>query len=326
MAFETFLNTVSRRRREMPVSDIIFDKRGFMGALREKGDIKSGVSGSFPLIPFRTSRIDTADAGAAGMWDGGDKQLVYTQQNTVESGTTPWKYIQAQIYVVENEKIKNQGKEQVISIVDEREKSLTMRFDEILEEQWINQSGTGLNLAGLPAFMNNTDATYLGGVDLTAAAKQPLIVAIGAPLSSLTLDHINRAFSLTADGDMQIDCFIGPQTFLQQVRSLVLPQQRFNTGGNTWTLGPGGLNWMGEAPFKVSRYLRYSPGTTTELKVAYGLNMKTIKQRMAYSGDGIRKSEWFHVSSTISTYAKTATMPLYTYCDDPHENAKFTWT
>jgi hypothetical protein len=216
--------------------------------------------------------------------------------------------------------------ERVIDLVNEREVSQELRFDEFLEQAWINDDGTGLTIGGLPEFMNNSDTTYLDGFDLTDADLQPLLIAIGAPLSALSMDHINRGWSLTADGDKQIDCIIGPQTFDQQVRSLVLPMQQFNTGGTTWQIGPGGLNWMGSIPFKKSRYLRYQPGTTTELKVAYGLNFKTIKMRLAYGGNGIKTSDWRHLSSTISTYAKVATMAVITYCDDPHENFRINWT
>jgi hypothetical protein len=327
MALVNFLNTTTQEyRATKEAHDLIYHKRQWLKLLRDKGSVKTGLGGTQVVVPIETHAIGDAAGTSVGVWDGGNQALTYASDSPLEGMTFDWKYAFCYTFVVDSEKVMNKGAEQWISIMKSRVNAVTKRLSMLIEKQWL-YDGTGIGTAwdGIPTFMNNTNATYGGGVDLTSATYGPLIVALGAPIGALTLDHINQAFSLTQDGEDHFDAIISNRAFLQQMRTLVMPAQNQNSGGGTWTWGPLGLNWFGVCPVYMTRYLDTSVKGSAS-NVAYCFRMDNIHMEMAYSGDGIEESGWMYLPSTIGTYAYIAKVAVRTYTTDPAENAMVTWT
>jgi hypothetical protein len=319
MALVDFLNTTTQEYRSTKEAyDLIYHKRQWLKLLKEKGSVKTGLGGTNVVVPIETGAIGDAAATSVGVWDGGNQTLTYASDSILEGMTFNWKFAYCYTFVVDNEKVKNKGISQWISIMKSRVRAVTKRLSRLMEEQWLSSgTGVGNNFDGIPTFMNNTDATYGGGLDLTNATYGPEIIALGAPLASLSLDHINQAFSLTQDGTDHVDCFVGNTAFMQKMRSLVLPAQRQNTGGGTWEWGPYGLNWFGVAPVYITRYLN-------SVNEIYGFRMDNVHMEMAYSGDGIEESGWYKLPNTIGTYAYVAKVAIRSYCSDPAEQTAIT--
>jgi hypothetical protein len=323
MALVNFLNTTTDNYRALPeAEDLVFHKNGFLDLIRSKGTIKYNVGGIESRVPWETGFIGDAAATSIFTWDGGDTALpVYAQDNILESGAFDWKFFGGITFQTELEKLQNRGKAQWINIAVVRYQALVKRLSRYLEEGLLTLSGATVDVAGLPSFMNNTDASYGGGLDLTDADFGPHIVSVGATLSSLTLDHLNEAFSLTQDGDDHVDAIIGAPEFLQQMRTLVMPDQVYNQGGGTWNVGPLGINWFGVIPIKTSRYLTsYVDGSDSTYGKIYGLRMKNIVLEFGYGGNGFNVEGWDKLQSKLGTYFNVITCAIRSYCINPNDN------
>lgn len=330
MSLVNFLNTTTQEFRSTKKAyDLIYHKRLWLKLLRDKGNVKTGLGGTNVVVPVETGAIGDAAGTSVGVWDGGNQTLTYAADDILEGMTFDWKFAFCYTFVVDNEKVKNKGSQQWISIMVSRVSAVSKRLSRLLEEQWL-RTGTGIgnNFDGIPTFMNNTEASYgaaAGGLDLTGTTYGPEIIAIGAPIGSMTIDHINQAFTLVQDGNDSVDCIISNRAFLQQMRSLVQPAQRQASGGGTWTWGAKGLNWYGECPVYMTRYLDTSVAGVAS-NVAYGFRMDNIHMELAYSGNGIEESGWYKLPNTIGTYAYVAKIAMRSYCSDPREQFMVTWT
>jgi hypothetical protein len=331
MALVDFLNsTTDNYRATAEATDLIYKQRRYLELLKSKGTVKSGVGGIESRVPWETSAIGDAEATSVFGWDGEDKDLpTYAKDDLIESGSFPWYYAGVVTFQVESEGVKNMGKAQWMDIAKIRYDAAVKRFSKYLEEALLLNAGSNSttdNIQGLPTFMNNSEDSYgaaSAGLDLTDADFGPKIVAVGAPLADLSLDHINQAFSDHADGSDSWDAIIGPPTFLQQMRTLVMPDQVYNEGGGTWKVGPLGINWFGVVPINTTRYL---PGNSEATKKIYCLKMETLHLEFAWPGDGIKSTGWYELKTKVGTMVLVLKVALRSFCTDPWRNALITYS
>jgi hypothetical protein len=325
MALIDFLNsTTDMYRGTKEAKDLMFKQRKYLELIRSKGTVKSGVGGIESRVPWETSMIGDAEGTSVATWDGGNTALpTYAQDDLIESGSFAWRFAYVVTYLVDNEAVKNQGAQAWMDIAKVRYQGAVKRMSLLLEQQLLLEDGSTTTFEGLPTFMNDSEDSYgaaSAGLDLTDEDYGPKIVAVGATLPSLTLDHLNQAFSSHAEGNEATwSTIISEPDFLQQMRTIVMPDQVYNEGGGTWKVGPAGISWFGITPVQTTRYL-------IGKKIAYCLSMPTLHLEFAWPGDGIKSTGWYNLPSTIGTQALVLKVAVRSFCDNPWENAMVTWS
>jgi len=313
-------------RRNFPtkkVRDIYYNKPGVLKCLMDKAHVHFGQGGSNFSFPVENAAINDA---SVGMYDGGNKNLTYVQDNLVTTLEFEHKFLYTYTFMTDAEIDKNKGPERILNLHDIKVGGAHKAARNLLNNQLIAGTRTNANdIHGLVDIFDITYTTYgglaaAGGIDLSDTAIGPAVVAIGGLITTMTKEVINQAFNATWEFDMYADKIFANVAFRQQIISLCLDQQRFNEGGGKWTIGPNkSPMWMGMVEVETDRNM-------SGVAAAYMCNMDLFHLMFAYSGDGMKKSGWYDLRDTVGTIAYVVKAASAFSCNDPHENAKITWT
>lgn len=320
----TQLNAATNRNFPVKkVRDIYYNSPGALKLMMDAGNVRFSQGGVNFSFPVENAAINAA---SVGMYDGGNQGLTYVADSLITNIEFEQKYGFAYTFMTDAEITKNSGPERILNLHDIKVGGAHKAARNLLNTQILTGVYTNANdIVGLPSIFNTAYTTYgglgaAGGIDLSNAAFGPYVVAIGGVISTMTKEVINAAFNATWEKDMHADKILANVAFRQQIISLCLDQQNFNEGGGKWTIGPGkSPSWMGMLEVETDRNM-------SAIKVAYMMNMDTLHLMFAYSGDGIKKSGWYDLRDTVGTIAYVVKFATSMACNDPHENAKITWT
>lgn len=279
--FDTLLSTTLDNYRET-LTDNVFNSRPVLFHLMEKNRLRMLSGGNKIVEPLI---YDEGQAGSYGEWE----QLSITPQDGITAAEFDWKSLYATIAISGLEEAKNNGEEQVISLLEAK----TMQAEQTLKNKISTMlfatslaAGTDWNGLGILIGDHNSTVTTVGGIDCTAVGNEYWRSIVRDKTATLFADVDIRAFvaeaanSASDSGTDRIDAVFTAQDVFELYESQLTPQVRYS---DTKSANAGFQNLMVQG---VPMYWDFDCPAGT----IYGVNSK-------YIGFAGHTARWFKQSA-----------------------------
>lgn len=279
--FDTLLSTTLDNYRST-LTDNVFNSRPVLYHLMEKNRLRMLSGGNKIVEPLI---YDEGQAGSYGEWE----QLTITPKDGISAAEFDWKSLYATIAISGLEEAKNNGEEQVISLLEAKtmqaeqtlkNKVSTMLFAETLA------AGTDWNGLGILIGDHTTPTTTVGGIDCTAVGNEYWRSIVRDKTAVAFADVDVRSFvaeaanSASDSGTDRIDAVFTAQDVFELYESQLTPQVRYS---DVESANAGFQNLMVQG---VPMYWDFDCPAGT----IYGVNSK-------YIGFAGHNSRWFKQSA-----------------------------
>jgi hypothetical protein len=225
--FDTLLSTTLDNYRET-LTDNVFNSRPVLYHLMEKNRLRMLSGGNKIVEPLI---YDEGQAGSYGEWE----QLAITPQAGITAAEFDWKSLYATIAISGLEEAKNNGEEQVISLLEAK----TMQAEQTLKNKistmlFAESLAAGTDWEGLGILIgdHNSTVTTVGGIDATANAYWRSVVRDKTATAFADVDI--RAFvaeaanSASDSGTDRVDAVFTAQDVFELYESQLTPQVRYS--------------------------------------------------------------------------------------------------
>lgn len=279
--FDTLLSTTLDNYRET-LTDNVFNSRPVLFHLMEKNRLRMLSGGNKIVEPLI---YDEGQAGSYGEWE----QLSITPQDGITAAEFDWKSLYATIAISGLEEAKNNGEEQVISLLEAK----TMQAEQTLKNKISTMlfatslaAGTDWNGLGILIGDHTTPTTTVGGIDCTAVGNEYWRSVVRDKTLTAFADVDIRAFvaeaanSASDSGTDRIDAVFTSQDVFELYESQLTPQVRYS---DTKSANAGFQNLMVQG---VPMYWDFDCPAGT----IYGVNSK-------YIGFAGHTARWFKQSA-----------------------------
>lgn len=277
--FDTLLSTTLDNYRST-LTDNVFNSRPVLYHLMEKNRLRMLSGGNKIVEPLI---YDEGQAGSYGEWE----QLSITPQDGITAAEFDWKSLYATIAISGLEEAKNNGEEQVISLLEAKtmqaEQTLKNKISTMLFAETL-AAGTDWNGLGILIGDHTSATTVVGGIDSATNAYWRSVVR--DKTATLFADVDIRAFvaeaanSSSDSGVDRIDAVFTAQDVFELYESQLTPQVRYS---DTKSANAGFQNLMVQG---VPMYWDFDCPAGT----IYGVNSK-------YIGFAGHNSRWFKQSA-----------------------------
>lgn len=279
--FDTLLSTTLDNYRST-LTDNVFNSRPVLYHLMEKNRLRMLSGGNKIVEPLI---YDEGQAGSYGEWE----QLTISKQDGITAAEFDWKSLYATIAISGLEEAKNNGEEQVISLLEAKtmqaEQTLKNKISTMLFAETL-AAGTDWNGLGILIGDHTTPTTTVGGIDCTAVGNEYWRSVVRDKALTAFADVDVRAFvaeaanSASDSGTDRIDAVFTAQDVFELYESQLTPQVRYS---DTKSANAGFQNLMVQG---VPMYWDFDCPAGT----IYGVNSK-------YIGFAGHNSRWFKQSA-----------------------------
>ena len=225
--FDTLLSTTLDNYRET-LTDNVFNSRPVLFHLMEKNRLRMLSGGNKIVEPLI---YDEGQAGSYGEW----AQLAITPQAGITAAEFDWKSLYATIAISGLEEAKNNGEEQVISLLEAK----TMQAEQTLKNKistmlFAETLGAGTDWEGLGILIGdeNSAVTTVGGIDATTNAYWRSVVRdkTGVVLGDVDIRAFvaEAANSASDSGTDRVDAVFTAQDVFELYESQLTPQVRYS--------------------------------------------------------------------------------------------------
>lgn len=279
--FDTLLSTTLDNYRST-LTDNVFNSRPVLFHLMEKNRLRMLSGGNKIVEPLI---YDEGQAGSYGEWE----QLSISPQDGISAAEFDWKSLYATIAISGLEEAKNNGEEQVISLLEAKtmqaEQTLKNKISTMLFAETL-AAGTDWNGLGILIGDHTTPTTTVGGIDCTAVGNEYWRSVVRDKTATLFADVDIRQFVAEAantasdSGTDRIDAVFTAQDVFELYESQLTPQVRYS---DVESANAGFQNLMVQG---VPMYWDFDCPAGT----IYGVNSK-------YIGFAGHNSRWFKQSA-----------------------------
>lgn len=267
---EILSTTMHNVRKSM--TDNIFDTRPLLNFFKSNGRLRT-INGGISIVEPLLYAEGEADSYAE--WD----QLDVTPKNTVTAAQFDWKLLYATIAISGLEEAQNNGKEQIINLLEAKimqaEETLKSRLNGMLFGTYT--SGTAANdFNGLPELIDDT--TAIGGIDpATEAWWKSDETVVGAVDAAGLEAALRTAYLGTSDaGPDTVDAIFTNAYGFGFYESTLTPQVRYSDGAKA-NLGFRNIMYMNVPMFWDFQCSGGTEGTVATTSASYyGLNSKYV--------------------------------------------------
>ena len=264
VSWDDILSTTMHNYRKS-LTDNIFNSRPLLEWLMSNGRVRKvdgGVTIVEPLI------YAEGEAGSYSEW----QQLTVTPQEGISAAQFPWRQIYATIAISGLEEAQNNGKEQMISLIEAKimqaEETLKNRLSKQIYGTFGGAADPTKDFLSLDALIDNT--TPVGGIDPATAGNgwwKSIETAVGAVDATGLEAALSAAYHSSSDGGSDhVDGIFTGQGVYEFYESTLTPQVRYT---DTRSANLGFMNLL----FKMTPvYWDFDCPTG----VVYGLNSKYV--------------------------------------------------
>lgn len=227
--FDTLLSTTLDNYRET-LTDNVFNSRPVLFHLMEKNRLRMLSGGNKIVEPLI---YDEGQAGSYGEWE----QLAITPQAGITAAEFDWKSLYATIAISGLEEAKNNGEEQVISLLEAKtmqaEQTLKNKISTMLFAETL-ASGTDWEGLGILIGDQNSAVTTVGGINCATAGNEYWRSVVRDKTGVLLADVDIRAFvaeaanSASDSGTDRVDAVFTAQDVFELYESQLTPQVRYS--------------------------------------------------------------------------------------------------
>lgn len=227
--FDTLLSTTLDNYRET-LTDNVFNSRPVLFHLMEKNRLRMLSGGNKIVEPLI---YDEGQAGSYGEWE----QLTITPQDGITAAEFDWKSLYATIAISGLEEAKNNGEEQVISLLEAKtmqaEQTLKNKISTMLFAETL-AAGTDWEGLGILIGDHNSTVTTVGGINCTTAGNEYWRSVVRDKTATAFADVDIRAFvaeaanSASDSGTDRIDAVFTAQDVFELYESQLTPQVRYS--------------------------------------------------------------------------------------------------
>lgn len=227
--FDTLLSTTLDNYRET-LTDNVFNSRPVLFHLMEKNRLRMLSGGNKIVEPLI---YDEGQAGSYGEWE----QLTITPQDGITAAEFDWKSLYATIAISGLEEAKNNGEEQVISLLEAKtmqaEQTLKNKISTMLFAETL-AAGTDWEGLGILIGDHNSTVTTVGGINCTTAGNEYWRSVVRDKTATVFADVDIRAFvaeaanSASDSGTDRIDAVFTAQDVFELYESQLTPQVRYS--------------------------------------------------------------------------------------------------
>ena len=227
--FDTLLSTTLDNYRET-LTDNVFNSRPVLFHLMEKNRLRMLSGGNKIVEPLI---YDEGQAGSYGEWE----QLTITPQDGITAAEFDWKSLYATIAISGLEEAKNNGEEQVISLLEAK----TMQAEQTLKNKistmlFADTLAASTDWEGLGILIgdHNSTVTTVGGINCTTAGNEYWRSVVRNKTATAFADVDIRAFvaeaanSASDSGTDRIDAVFTAQDVFELYESQLTPQVRYS--------------------------------------------------------------------------------------------------
>ena len=279
--FDTLLSTTLDNYRST-LTDNVFNSRPVLYHLMEKNRLRMLSGGNKIVEPLI---YDEGQAGSYGEWE----QLTISKQDGISAAEFDWKSLYATIAISGLEEAKNNGEEQIISLLEAKtmqaEQTLKNKISTMLFAESL-AAGTDWNGLGILIGDHTTPTTTVGGIDCTAVGNEYWRSVVRDKTAVAFADVDVRSFvaeaanSASDSGTDRIDAVFTAQDVFELYESQLTPQVRYSDVNSA---NAGFQNLMVQG---VPMYWDFDCPAGT----IYGVNSK-------YIGFAGHNSRWFKQSA-----------------------------
>ena len=279
--FDTLLSTTLDNYRST-LTDNVFNSRPVLFHLMEKNRLRMLSGGNKIVEPLI---YDEGQAGSYGEWE----QLTISKQDGISAAEFDWKSLYATIAISGLEEAKNNGEEQVISLLEAKtmqaEQTLKNKISTMLFAETL-AAGNDWNGLGILIGDHTTPTTTVGGIDCTAVGNEYWRSVVRDKALTALADVDIRAFvaeaanSASDSGTDRVDAVFTAQDVFELYESQLTPQVRYS---DVESANAGFQNLMVQG---VPMYWDFDCPAGT----IYGVNSK-------YIGFAGHSSRWFKQSA-----------------------------
>lgn len=225
--FDQILSTTLKNYRNQ-LTDNIFNSRPFWSWLTEKGRSRM-LSGGHKIVEQLIH--DEGEAGFYSEWDA----LSLTPQEGISAAEFPWKQVYASIVISGLQEAMNNGKEQLISLLEAKimqaEETLKSKLSRAVFAETPQNAQDILSL-GVLIGDENSAVTDVGGIDCSTPGNefwQSYVKDMGGATSPQSLQYeMTVAYNSTSDsGSDRVDALFSSQNVFELYESGLLPQVRY---------------------------------------------------------------------------------------------------
>lgn len=227
--FDTLLSTTLDNYRET-LTDNVFNSRPVLFHLMEKNRLRMLSGGNKIVEPLI---YDEGQAGSYGEWE----QLTITPQDGITAAEFDWKSLYATIAISGLEEAKNNGEEQVISLLEAK----TMQAEQTLKNKistmlFADTLAASTDWEGLGILIgdHNSTVTTVGGINCTTVGNEYWRSVVRDKTATAFADVDVRSFvaeaanSASDSGTDRIDAVFTAQDVFELYESQLTPQVRYS--------------------------------------------------------------------------------------------------
>lgn len=213
-------NAVSTKYFDKEITQQVYERSPFWAQLKSENNvsIEGGTQIQWP--------IRYAELGQAG-FVGPREQLVYSQKETRTAAVLDWKYLPGQTMISWDERVKNNGKEQIVNLMKDKTTELTDNMYDVFATALYADSPGSNDMESLHRIIDTT--TTYAGIAYTDAATW----VAGAEDSTTTELVLYGSGSLSyminqaSFGTDKPTLFVTTRDLWSKFESLVEPQKRY---------------------------------------------------------------------------------------------------
>lgn len=227
--FDELLSTTLDNYRET-LTDNVFNSRPVLFHLMEKNRLRMLSGGNKIVEPLI---YEEGQAGSYGEYD----VLTITPQEGISAAEFDWKSLYATIAISGLEEAKNNGEEQVISLLEAKtmqaEQTLKNKISTMLFAETL-AAGTDWNGLGILIGDHNSTVTTVGGINCTTAGNEFWRSVVRDKTATLFADVDIRQFvaeaanSASDSGTDRVDAVFTAQDVFELYESQLTPQVRYS--------------------------------------------------------------------------------------------------